>query len=247
VSFIINPHRFGGGAFSPSDITGLQLWLKADAITGLSNNDPVTTWGDESGNNRDATQSTSGAKPLYKTGIQNSLPGVLFDGTDDYMLANWTHTGSNLSVFFVGQRVAAPADHENWITCRDSIQANDFTNVESVIIAYEGGTGGVLQDFRDGTKSSHTHPGNSVTFLYAVVYDGSNNNSYLDGVASVNNPVASTGSFGFEEVYLMARYESFSPSRFSNGYLFEVVAYDTALGTSDRQDVENYLTTKWNV
>jgi hypothetical protein len=69
--------------FSPSDIAGLLLWLKADAITGLNDGDPVVTWPDSSGNGRDATQGAAGNRPTYETAVLNGKPVVRFDATDD--------------------------------------------------------------------------------------------------------------------------------------------------------------------
>lgn len=77
-----------GGAcppFSPLDISGLKLWLDASAITGLNNNDSVTTWADISGNGNDVTQSTGSKKPTYQTNQINGLPAVVFDGVDDQL------------------------------------------------------------------------------------------------------------------------------------------------------------------
>src|ERR1051325_4711729 len=80
--------------FSPSDISGLKIWLKADAGAGSSDGDAVGTWTDQSGTSHDFTQATSSKKPTYKTNIQNSLPVVRFDGTDDEM------SGGDLSGVF---------------------------------------------------------------------------------------------------------------------------------------------------
>jgi hypothetical protein len=52
----------------------------ASQITGLSDDDPVTTWEDLSGNDYDLA---AGAAPTYKTNIQNSLPAVYFNS--DYL------------------------------------------------------------------------------------------------------------------------------------------------------------------
>lgn len=75
----MRPTFFGtvaGKAFSPSDIEGLVLWLKADAIEGVDDGDPVTVWSDSSGNENDAT---SGANALtYLTNVQNGKPAVRF-------------------------------------------------------------------------------------------------------------------------------------------------------------------------
>lgn len=67
----------------PDSMGGLKLWLKADAITGLNDGDPVGTWNDSSGNGNNAAQSTAANKPTYKTSIINSQPIVRFDGSND--------------------------------------------------------------------------------------------------------------------------------------------------------------------
>ena len=72
-----------GASFVPTDLSNLSLWLKADTLS-LNDGDPVSTWTDGSGNVNNATQ-TGSNRPLYKTGIQNSLPMLLFDGVNDFM------------------------------------------------------------------------------------------------------------------------------------------------------------------
>jgi hypothetical protein len=67
---------------------GAALVLDARYITGLNNNDAVTTWSDRSGNAYDPTQSSSTLKPLYKTGQINGNPVVTFDGSNDHMSFN---------------------------------------------------------------------------------------------------------------------------------------------------------------
>ena len=60
-------------------------WFKADALTGLSDGDPVDYWANSAAILTPATQATSGSQPLYKTNIVNGLPVVRFDGVDDYL------------------------------------------------------------------------------------------------------------------------------------------------------------------
>ena len=62
-----------------------MVWLRADAITGLNDTDPVATWPDSSGNSNDATQGTAADRPLYRTNIVNGLPIVRFDGANDFL------------------------------------------------------------------------------------------------------------------------------------------------------------------
>lgn len=76
----------GGGAaeLSPATIGGRIVHYDASALLGLVDNDPVSTFTDQSGNGFDAV-AAGGVRPLYKTNQLNSLPSVRFDGTDDTM------------------------------------------------------------------------------------------------------------------------------------------------------------------
>lgn len=67
---IINPYRFGSGAFSPTDIGSLVLWLDASDRGTTANQ-----WDDKSGNSNHCT-SASGNFPTFSAGV------ATFDGTD---------------------------------------------------------------------------------------------------------------------------------------------------------------------
>ncbi len=101
---------FGGAAttFSPADIAGLTLWLKADAIVGLNDGDPVASWADSSGLSNTATGAAI-QRPEYKTAIVNSLPVVRFNGTTNYLTTPSISAITAWTVFFVskGTEVAA--------------------------------------------------------------------------------------------------------------------------------------------
>jgi len=71
--------------FIPTNIDGCVLWLRADGIVGLNDNDPIEIWEDESGGNFHFTQTEEDNQPLYKTNILNSKPIVRADGIDDRM------------------------------------------------------------------------------------------------------------------------------------------------------------------
>lgn len=75
----------GPAAWTPLDIPGCVLWLDASQIVGLADGDPVTTWPDLSGGGYDAIQVAPALKPIYRTGIQNGLPVVRFDGLNDIL------------------------------------------------------------------------------------------------------------------------------------------------------------------
>lgn len=77
---------------NPRDI-GATLVLDTRRITGLSNNDPVSTWTDISSTANNATSSLT-ARPLYKTGQSGGNPSLNFDGSNDFMTLTSAITGT---------------------------------------------------------------------------------------------------------------------------------------------------------
>jgi len=75
------PVASGAGGINPNSFSNLGAWWKADAIGGLANNDPVSTWNDSNGSNH---LSGSGAtRPLWLSNASGGMPGVKFDGGND--------------------------------------------------------------------------------------------------------------------------------------------------------------------
>jgi len=80
---------------SPTQITGLQLWLDASdastlygATTGgsvVAADGTVARWEDKSGNARHMTQGTAGSRPTRKTAVQGGRDVLRFDGSNDFM------------------------------------------------------------------------------------------------------------------------------------------------------------------
>lgn len=92
-----------------------EFIFDAGSITGLSNNDPVATWPDDTGNGHTATQSNGTYKPTYKTSALNSLPVVQFGGKFmniatnsriSYVIAVYKAAGSTFDTY--GATVGSP-------------------------------------------------------------------------------------------------------------------------------------------
>ena len=79
---------FGGGAeFTPASISDMITWYDAndsDTIT-KDSNDFVSQWEDKSTEGNNLTQSTGTNQPKWIDSIQNGLPVIRFDGTDNYI------------------------------------------------------------------------------------------------------------------------------------------------------------------
>lgn len=62
----------------------LEAWYDASALS-LSNNDPVASWTDMSGNGYNSTQANAANRPIFVENVINGQPVVRFDGSDDYL------------------------------------------------------------------------------------------------------------------------------------------------------------------
>jgi autotransporter-associated beta strand protein len=82
----------------PNTISGLSLWLKADAITSLADGATVNTWPDSSGNALTVTRD-AGA-PVFRTNVLNGQPVVRFT-TDGGSSFNFPQLTDIRTVFWV--------------------------------------------------------------------------------------------------------------------------------------------------
>lgn len=74
---------------SPTNVSGLALWLKADAGVTTNSSGFVSGWADQSGNGKHATQAGLNYQPARVGNVLNGKPVIRFDGmtdgTGDYM------------------------------------------------------------------------------------------------------------------------------------------------------------------
>lgn len=251
--------------FSPSHITGLQLWL--DATTGLfdatSGGNPVTTnasavarWEDQSGNARHATQSTSGFRATLRTSVQNGRNIIRFDGTDD---------------FYTGVADALPLANTNTRLTFFMAVIPDLSGRQS---AYGGG--GIIRGMQAdssegwyfGVRSGGKFAFNQNSGANACIVSTSTlttNTAYVigstyDGGASVTpstritNYLSSTaetdvladGSGGWGSGEEIGRGYT-SSSYYFKGDLCELMIYNSVLSSGDITSVVNYLKNRWGI
>ena len=221
-----------GGVFSPLDIAGCILWLKADAITGLSDDDPVTTWPDSSGNGNDATQATAGKKPLYKVGIQNGLPVVRADGTDDFMsLTGMTAPAGGFTLIAV---LDPPATGETKYFLDSATPRHIFQALSS---------SGDKVGWYDGTHHPIAAAQSGFQILSWVLTSGANGEIFRNGSSLGTDPYTALAIGG--SVGLFAN--PTGSASWLAADLGESLLYSTALSSGDRQQVEQYLSDKWGI
>jgi hypothetical protein len=213
----------------PQQVSGLAAWFEADAGTSTTTDGAaISQWNDQSGNAHHAVQASGVSQPLYKTAIQNGLPGILFDGSNDFMdAAGIVATQPNTS-FVVVKSLVVTTGH-NPI---DGVSARQGVSL--------GGAGGTNWGAFAGADVESSTAGDTNPHVLSCTFNGASTELRLDGTLLTLS--GSPGTSGLNGL----RIGSFNGTIGNwNGYVFEIVVYSVALSTADRQTVESYLSNKW--
>lgn len=212
---------------SPDNFPGLVAWYKADAIVGLTSGQAVSSWVDSSASGVPIVQAIGANQPIYTTAVQNGLPAVVFDGTDDVLAA-----ASGVAVghvFVVAKYSAATFAGWNGLIAGSSGVANNA----------------ILSGNGSGTTVFGSYAANGDTAAY-----------YYDGTPYVESAMAAPMNiFGVAELSvsaglaatltLMVGQDRGLASRYWNGPICEVIVFNAPLSVGAGQCVEAYLKAKW--
>ncbi len=234
-----------GGAIATSGggppAANLQLWLKADAITGLNDGDRVTTWIDSSGNSRDATQSVAADKPTYKTNILNGKPVVRFAASNsEFMNLPDFLTGFSAGEIFIVVKLnndpPAVGDGGIWNFGSDGI-ATHYCYIDGVV--YDEFATTARKDTGNQTPSL------AAWRLYNISSQANEWTSRLDGTqvfTTATNTVGWTTSPTIGTSTVGA-----TPTYYCDGDIAELLLYSAVLSASDRTAVKTYIAAKYNL
>lgn len=233
------------GVPSPGGVTGASVWLKADAGVSKDGSDLVSLWDDQTSNHADATQSTSTAKPLFVAAQLNGLPILRFDGNSDFLnlpngFADFT---AGLTAFIVAKPTsnASGARFFEFSTSssgnnRIIIARNSSTNT----LAYRTNSGG-SPNFADALPVNEAH---FWTLRHAAGAAGASTTAEVwksgDSLGTGNAPIPPNITRTLNRIAVAS-----NGSNKFKGDLAEFILFPRALSTTERQDVENYLQSKW--
>jgi hypothetical protein len=219
----------GGVGSSSSNI----LWLDANSL-GLNNNDPVSSWTDNSGNSNHAAQSTSSRQPTFKTSQINGFPAVDFDGSADYLKLTNHITTNAFSVF--------------------GVYSSDVSNFGSLYQLENHLHIHLSNNFRlyytnpernyNRTKSS----GSFSVVSSRTVSDSTGGALELSNNASINS-VTRTMLWGFDSSLIGARVHPINNTlgQFANGQVAELIMFNNHVNAAQRNIVTAYLAAKYNL
>jgi hypothetical protein len=244
---MLNRHRVA--PFSPSDITGLSLWLKADAGVTLSGSN-VTAWADQSGNGLNVVPDITSADITLVSSVAkfNNKPAILFDIGEE---AGGVGLYNNNT--FITKSVFIAYSLENVNVFEYSVPYEN--NGINVYTSYGNGNrffGGYFNAFYDSDTASTL----GTAYIRTVIADddeeGNNPiNFFIDGAS--DGALNGGGFYNARAEIVIGNggARSLGPSPFLDqpfqGYIAEIVAYNTVLTTPQRQQVENYLNSKYEI
>jgi len=232
-----------GGAFSPTDVAGLALWVDfSDANTLFtdagktkvsSDGDLIYQANDKSVNANHLTYTT--AKPIYKTGIKNGLSVSRWDNTSIGLL-----TANNLNISFGA----------NGKTVFFVLYPTYFDSTNNVVFS---SSNWIFYTFQwrvidsTGERRWKSASGSVAWQVINLYHTGDNTNTYVlykDGSLQTSSyTVAKTINTTADKLRL-GQHPSLS-YRDYEGDMAEAIVYDGVLSDADRNAVTTYLNAKW--
>ena len=250
--------------FTPATISGLQLWLDAsdsstlfDATAGGSlvttDGAAVARWADKSGNNRNLIQATTNARPFLKTSIKNGKNVIRFDGTNDVLgLSNATLTNniSAVTMFAVFRSTRSLSPNVYQTAIHQSIGTNSNSTRASIYATDTTEVGGRRLD-----SNSYQFVKANTLSTNEWVIAGSIHNYQAATLTAFKNGSGTSRVGGFQtsgntsatNSQLISVGGTSDANEWLNGEIAEVIIYNSALTTTQRQAVEAYLNSKWAI
>jgi hypothetical protein len=234
------------GGFSPSDIAGLTLWLDADDAATITDAGAgaVSQWTDKSANAYALAQATAGSRPTTGTRTQNGRNVIDFDGTaDNLALTNApinNSSGGAWTIFAVALTDTVAAGARS-IVDGDGPGTRVGQYLRQNAAESIGFVGGSPKTDAAGVTLSA-----STAYLFRSVNGGTTTiETSVD--ATSNGTTALSGTQNYSATVSLYVGRSHSALQAWDGWVAEVIAYNTALSGTDISDVEAYLTSKWGL
>jgi hypothetical protein len=222
----------------PQQISGLNVWLDADdssTITESSN--LVSQWNDKSGNGNHVSQANASEQPLTNTNTIGGKNALSFDG-GDILSANYTVSSGSLTIFIVNKiDVLTSIFERNFAISRTTTTEgliNGGANSSTFFMGSRHPENVLL------TSTSNTSPN-----ILSYIKSGANSQTfYINGVL-VDSDTSGITTFTSQKLEIGGH--SSDPIIRHDGQIGEFIVYDRALTTTEREQIESYLSDKWGI
>ena len=237
-----------------SSIKDLSVWYETSLDESFDNAEEsddslISGWFDinpQSSLKINALQPTVGNKPKYKANIFNGLPGILFNGSTNFLLANSVGiNGKGLTIFLVAKRNAYSSP-SGIISGLPVGEINDY-NPGCFQTFYDQNS---AQYFTVSTNTwfsvvSQPSPADNTPFISSTIFNGSNNISYLN--TFVGTTVSGSPTFLVDRLYIGSRYTGNTVNSYFNGYIAEIIIFNRGINAEERLSITSYLSRKYAI
>ena len=215
---------------TPPTVAGLTLHLDSSDASTITKDGSnlVSAWNDKSGQANHITQATGSKQPLWVDRVQDTLPIIRFDGTDDFLkIASWSGGALATSTSYMV-----------------------FNPTSSGSTWFDSAINRTVWLMNSGTNAFQMYSGTNMQSTATVVIDewiycqivsaGASSIIRRDGITIATGD---TGSQSFNGIYLgSGQNTAYSPIDVA-----ELLVYEGTHSTSDRDVIEAYLKKKWGL
>jgi len=230
--------------------SNIQLWFRADAGVTTNGTGNVSVWADQSGIANNATNLTLANQPLWIDNALNGKPVLRFDGVNDELSTlNNVNLTNGLSIFIVAMN-AVRKDYNGLFR----IHSAPYSGSSDLEIYWQAGSSGsgnpVYGLNRGGTfgglQAINVQPPAGNYYLYDVIASTIAETQRVSGVTPSSSPLGAPKLPAGVNPAHIGIGVGFT-SGILQGDIAEVVVYNTALSTTDRTFVENFLADKYGL
>ncbi len=216
--------------------------------TDATDGQTVATWADISGNGHDVSQTTEGNKPVFQTGQQNGLPGVAFDGTNDYLFkSTYLLNDYPMSVYIVAESDDIDSNQAALSMTHNGSSTNYYAF--SFLGSYAGDP--VAGWARAGAvypaTTSTGYEANKTFLMSSVLSNTTDRRTWLDGAGEGLNDRNIQPNVANQNSMAIGRINDASPSDYFSGNLYEIRVYSVAHDAATRAAVEAEMNAKWGL
>jgi PKD repeat protein len=215
--------------FSPDCLPGLELWLDASSGVVKDNSNFVSLWKDQSNNKKDARQIAPTAQPLFyketaATSNKNSF--IRMNGVEDFLNIDSSAKVSSFYAVF-NWRGSLP----NFSGYNTLLMSKTLMTKGCVLLGLVGST----NYYTDGTNNTFTSSELEVNGVNTLNMAPLNR---LKMVGGITTPAVKLPNF------FIGKFPNDATS-FWNGDAGDIIVYNTALNSGQKDQLQNYLNDKY--
>lgn len=217
-----------------------RAWYDAADLSAGS----VASWTDKSGNGNHLTQATSGFRPVCTANQRAGKNGVIFDGTDDYLICDALASValSPFSFFIVMKptSIAATGIMLSWQRLPDIGGTEQFKYSQQT-------TGTESVEYGNSITIFDTVNRFNTTFVTSATVSSSTFTSLINGATTTTPTVSDTLRTSLAGFSVGQEWDSTTPSNFYAGNIYELMIYDYVLSDAQILQLNRYCMNKWGI